>query len=91
MIAHMLLALIAIGGIIVVSLVLMTLSYRSYQRYETAKMKFVFVAFTLFLVQGLVLGTIAILPRSDTEIVVTLAVLIELLGLLMIYFATFRR
>ncbi len=87
----MLLALIAIGGIIVVSLVLMTLSYRSYQRYETAKMKFVFVAFTLFLVQGLVLGTIAILPRSDTEIVVTLAVLIELLGLLMIYFATFRR
>ncbi len=83
--------LISIGGIIVVSFVLLMLSLRAYQRYKTTKMRFVLVAFGLFFVQGIVLSSIIVLPSSQFELVVTISVLIELICLLMIYAATFRR
>jgi hypothetical protein len=79
------------AGIIVLSLALLPISLNSYRRTGNTKILFTFVAFLLFFFVGVALFFYQFTPDSDPETYLTAIGMMNLLVLLLMYFATLKR
>ena len=79
------------AGIIVLSLALLPISLNSYRRTGNAKILYTFVAFLVFFFVGVVLFFYEFTPESDPESYLAAVGLLNLLVLLLLYFATLKR
>jgi hypothetical protein len=79
------------AGVIILSLALLPISLRSYRRTGNAKILYTFVAFLAFLLVGVVLFFYEFTPDSDPEITLGVVGSLNLLVLLLLYFATLKR
>jgi len=79
------------AGIIVLSLALLPISLRSYRRTGSSKILFTFVAFIAFFFVGVALFFYLYTPDADPEATLVGVGLLNLLVLLMLYFATLKR
>jgi hypothetical protein len=79
------------AGIIILSLALLPISLRSYRRTGNSKIMFTFVAFLSFFFVGVALFFYLYTPDADPESTLVGVGLLNLVVLLMLYFATLKR
>jgi len=79
------------AGIIVLSLALLPISIRSYRRTGNSKILFTFLAFLMFFFVGMTLFFYQYVPDMTPESTLIAVGLLNLLVLLLMYFATLKR
>ena len=79
------------AGIIVLSLALLPISIRSYRRTGNSKILFTFIAFLMFFFVGMTLFFYQYVPDMTPESTLIAVGLLNLLVLLLMYFATLKR
>ena len=79
------------AGIIVLSLALLPISLNSYRRTGNSKILYTFDAFLVFFLTGVILFFYEFTPDSDPESYLAAVGLLDLLVLLLLYFATLKR
>jgi hypothetical protein len=79
------------AGIIILSIALLPISLRSYRRTGNSKILFTFVAFLMFFFVGVALFFYQYLPDLTPESTLVAVGLLNLLILLLMYFATLKK
>jgi hypothetical protein len=79
------------AGIIVLSLALLPISIRSYRRTGNSKILYTFIAFLMFFFVGMTLFFYQYIPNLSPESTLIAVGLLNLLVLLLMYFATLKK
>jgi hypothetical protein len=77
--------------VIILSLALLPISLSSYRRTGNSKILYTFGAFIAFFLMGVTLFGYQFTPGADPEVALTAVGLLNLLVLLLLYFATLKR